>query len=77
MATCSFFTDMVIDTPEAMERLIAAIDEAERRGPLEIHAQGVTEDEELVRRAVERARQRRPDSDAVRAKHPLVRAVCA
>ncbi|MCL2149224.1 MAG: hypothetical protein FWH47_07805 [Methanomassiliicoccaceae archaeon] len=35
MATISFFTNLVISTEEEAQRMLDAIEEAERRGPLE------------------------------------------
>ncbi len=34
MSTQSFFQDIVLTTQEEMDRLIAAFDEADRRGPI-------------------------------------------
>ncbi|MDO5852806.1 MAG: hypothetical protein Q4Q62_01835 [Thermoplasmata archaeon] len=48
MATQSFYEDLVLDTPEAVARLEAVLDEADRNGPRVIHAQGVTNDPKII-----------------------------
>lgn len=48
MATQSFYEDLVLDTPEAVARLEAVLDEADRNGPRVIHAQGVTYDNDVI-----------------------------
>jgi len=50
MATQSFFEDLVLDTPEAVANLEAALDEADARGRLVIEgANDPIEDEEELK----------------------------
>ena len=55
MATQSFYEDLVLETPEAISNLERAIDEADRRGRLDLgEVKGVTNDSEIARRIAER-----------------------
>ena len=55
MATKSFYQDLVLDTPEAVANLERAIDEADKRGPIDVsEAKGVTNDPEIARRIAEK-----------------------
>ena len=55
MATQSFYEDLVLDTEEAVKNLEVAIEEADRRGPLNVEgAQGVDDDPEFIREIIKK-----------------------
>jgi len=56
MATVSFFRNLVINTEEEAQRMLDAIEEAEKRGPLEIH--DFSEEFKLGEEIIERGRKK-------------------